>query len=209
MKTHLTFLILLMTLTIAGVSLASDKEETPDTLDIKGADQFPQRLEDAGPLSELDKNLILSAYKGQLADVKTYIEKGADVNVQDQKQRTPLIFAASAGHTPVVEYLIEAGADVDMRDKDGQSALLYASKRGFNETVALLLDKGADVNLQSAKRGVSALMLAAVWDNVELAELLLDHGANPQLTDTFGRTARLLAEKKGNKDIARMLPESP
>ena len=38
------------------------------------------------------------------------IAKGADVNAQDQKGHTPLIFAATNGHTPVVKFLVGAGA---------------------------------------------------------------------------------------------------
>ena len=52
-------------------------------------------------------------------------------------------------------------------------------------------------------------MLAAVWDNEELVQMLLKDGADPQLTDTFGRTAKLLAQKKGNTAVANLLPDSP
>ena len=209
MKITLICLIFTMSLGVVDSALASEKDETPDVLDISEAAQFPEQLDVPGPLGQLDQNLIASAYKGRLEDVSVYLKKGANINVQDQKKRTPLIFAASAGHTEVVEYLIDAGADVSMQDSDGQTALLHACKRSFNETAALLLDKGADVNVQSKKKGVTALMLAAVWDNTELAQLLLDNGANPHAKDIFGRTARLLAEKKGNTAMLRMLPESP
>ena len=210
MKTHLTYLITLLAFTAGNFVLASEQDETPDVLDTTGNIQFPEQFDDTpGPLSELDKNLVLSAYKGQLAEVKIYVKKGADVNLQDQKKRTPLIFAASAGHTPVVEYLIDAGADVSMHDSDGKTALLHACKRSFNETAALLIEHGADVNFQSTKDGMTALMIAAVWDNTELVEILLDHGADPDVTDAFGRTARLLAEMKGNTAVLGMLPDSP
>jgi ankyrin repeat protein len=210
MKMQFACLIAMLAVGFAGSVQASEKEETPDVLDTTKNIPIPEQFDDVpGPLSPLDRNLVLSAYKGQLADVKVYVEKGADVNLQDQKERTPLIFAASAGHTPVVKYLIDAGADVDKQDKDGQTALLHACKRSFNETATLLLESGADVNFQSKKRGVTALMIAAVWDNTELVQILLDHGADPQLTDTFGRTAKLLAQKKGNTAVLGMLPDSP
>ena len=50
-------------------------------------------------------------------------------------------------------------------------------------------------------------MLAAVWDNAERVQALLRQGADPQTTDRFGRTARLLAQKKGHTNIGELLPE--
>jgi ankyrin repeat protein len=44
---------------------------------------------------------------------------------------------------------------------------------------------------------------------VELVEFLLDHGTDPNLTDVFGRTARLLAQKKGNTAVVALLSDSP
>lgn len=189
---------------------ASEKGGTPDVLDDNiEVPQFPAPPETQGSLSEPDKNLILSAYKGDLATVEKLVAKGADVNLQDEKKRTPLIFAASSGHTPICEFLINKGADVNAKDSGGRTALLYASKRSFNETATVLIDKGARVNVQSKKKGITALMLAAVWNNVELVQLLLKHGADAQLTDTFGRTARMLAEKKGNTAVVDLLADTP
>jgi len=209
MKIHITYLTLLMAIGGSHSVFASESEDTPDVIDLTSIEPFPAQIDVSGPLSELEQNLILSAFKGELADVETLVNKGVDVNLQDQKKRTPLIFAASAGHTSVVEYLVGAGADVSMSDSSGQPPLLHACKGSFNETATFLLDNGADVNVQSKKRGVTALMLAAVWDNVELAQILLDHGADPQLTDSFGRTAKLLAEKKGNTAVIDLLPDPP
>ena len=189
---------------------ASGQEGTPDVLDDNiEIPPFPTRPETQGALSELDNNLIKSTYTGDLAQVEVLLAKGANVNLQDKKQRTPLIFAASNGHTETVEYLIGQGAEVNARDSGGRTALLYACKRSFNETADVLLDKGADVNVQSKKKGVTALMLAAVWDNVELVKVLLARGADPFLTDTVGRTAKLLAQKKGNADVVQLLPDPP
>lgn len=202
----LTALVLLWALSATPVALSSEPGGTPDVVDANEPYRFPGSVEMPDAVGELDRNLIRYAYAGDLAKVKALVDKGANVNVGDQNQRTPLIFAATNGHTPVVKFLITAGAIVDAKDGGGWTALLYASKRSFNDTAALLVDKGADVNTQSKKKGVTALMLAAVWDNEELAQLLLKHGADAQRTDTFGRTARVLAEKKSNAGVLEVLP---
>jgi ankyrin repeat protein len=187
----------------------SESKETPDTINVSGDIELPQAPEVPESFSQLDKAFIQSAYKGNLEEVKVLVAKGADVNLQDQKKRTPLILAAYNGHTEVVEFLIGKGADVNAGDSDRQTALLYASKRSFNETAALLLEKGADVNAQSRKKGITALMIAAVADNEELVRMLLDHGADADFKDIFGRTAKDLAGKKGNSAMVDILSDLP
>ena len=71
------------------------------------------------------------------------------------------------------------------------------------------MQNGADVNAQSKKKGITALMLAAVAGNEELVRMLLDHGADASLTDIFGRTAKILAERKGNSDMVDLLSKPP
>lgn len=209
MKSYVTPLIFLWAFSAPAFTQASGLEGTPDVIDVTEPPQFPGSFEMPGSLSEQDNNLILSTYGGDLAKVQVLVAKGANVNVQDQKKRTPLIFAATNGHTSIVEFLISRGAEINAKDSGGQTALMYAAKRSFNETAALLLEKGAEVNVQSKKKGITALMLAAVWDNVELVQMLLKHGADAHLTDTFGRTARILAQKKGNTAVVDLLRDPP
>jgi hypothetical protein len=205
---YLASLIFACTFSAPVFVQAAEPAGTPDVIDLTELPQFPESAERTD-LSEMEHNLILNAYNGDLAKVKVLVAKGANVNVQEQKKRTPLIFAATNGHTSVVEFLIGKGAEVNARDSGGQTALIYAAKRSFNETAAVLLKNGAEVNVQSKKKGITALMLAAVWDNEELVQMLLKHGADPQLTDTFGRTAKLLAEKKGNAAVVGLLSGPP
>jgi len=206
-KSCLTSLLLLGALSAAVLAQEARPGDTPDTMDITDPPVFPASIDVPEPLSEQDRNLVLGAYQGDLARVQVLVGKGANVNVRDQKKRTPLIFAATNGHTPVVGFLISKGAEVNAKDSSGQTALLYAAKRSFNQAAALLLEKGAEVNVQSKKKRVTPLMLAAVWNNVELLQMLLDKGADPGLTDIFGRTAKILAQKKGNAAIVELLTE--
>jgi len=207
--TRTILFVLLMTIAVSYSALAGEPKETPDIIDVTKVPQFPESIEVPGPLSELDKELFQSVFQGKLNEVEVLVGKGADVNATDQKGHTPLIFAATNGHTPVVKFLVGAGSQLDSTDGSGQTALMYACKRSFNETAAFLIDSGADVNVQSKKTRVTALMLAAVWNNVELTEMLLKSGADPNLTDLMGRTAKALAKAKGNSAIVELLPDPP
>jgi len=227
MKIQLMIVILLWAFSSAVTAQASEPEQTPDSIKISEVDQTPDVEQEAEPgetagsfngiklpkipdfLPPDEKALFGSAYAGDLAETQAALARGADVNIADQKKRTALMLASSKGHTAVVEYLIGEGADVNAKDGDDQTALMYASKRSFNETAAVLLKNGAEVNVQSRKKGVSPLMLAAVWDNVVLVNMLLEHGADASVTDLFGRTAEVLAQKKGNSAVVEILSGLP
>ena len=209
MKILLTAVTLLWTLTALAADETADPKQTPDVVSESEAPPVPDPAEARTPSSQLDNALLENAYKGNLADVEILVAKGAAVNLQDKKGRTPTILAASNGHTEVVEFLIAHGANVNARDGDGQTALMYAAKRSFNETAALLLKSGAEVNVQSRKKGITALILAAGWGNEELVRTLLEHGADPTITDNFGRTAKYYAEKMGGTVVASLLPDAP
>jgi len=209
MKTLIAFTTLFCAISAPVLAQTVEPKQTPDVLDDSDLSDFVRPPEAASSMSQVDEALLRSAFDGNLAQVELLIGKGAAVNLEGPKKRTPLILAASNGHNSVVEFLVSKGADVNASDSGGQTALTYACRRSFNETAAFLLEHGADVNAQSKKKGVTSLMLAAVSDNVDLVRLLLENEADPNLTDIFGRTAKLLAQKKGNTAVVELLPDPP
>jgi len=226
MKIQLLCLIIFLVLFSPVMAQESESERATDGAVASETDQTPALEQATEPdrtkapakavqlptipdyLPPNEKALFSSAYSGDLPGVMAALAKGASVNVADQKKRSALMLAASNGHNSVVEYLISEGAEINARDGDNQTALIYASKRSFNAVAAALLRSGAEVNVQSKKKGVSALMLAAVWNNVKLVNMLLQHGADANLTDIFGRTAVVLAKKKGNTAVIEILSSS-
>ncbi len=223
MKIKLTFVTLLLTFTALVMAQSPEPEQAPTAIEASEASQTPDVVPEPDPdkakvptnraklptipdyLAPNEKALFSNAYSGDLKGVQAALAKGASINIADQKKRTALMMAASNGHTAVVECLIAEGADVNASDGDNQTPLMYASKRSFNKTAAVLLKNGAEVNAQSKKEGISALMLAAIWNNVELASMFLDYGADANLTDRFGRTAEALAQKKGSSAVVAIL----
>ena len=74
----------------------------------------------------------------------------------------------------------------------GLTALLYAARDGCYDCVDELIGAGDDVNLPTPE-GVTPLMLALDNDHNDVAKLLLERGANPNLWDWWGRTALYIA----------------
>jgi ankyrin repeat protein len=74
------------------------------------------------------------------------------------------------------------------RPAGGLTPLLYGTRSGCFECVRALLAGGADAN-RPTPDGITPLMSAIDNLNFDIANLLLDKGANPHLFDWWGRTA--------------------
>ena len=82
------------------------------------------------------------------------------------------------------------GANLDLVDFRGSTALMRAANVGNPDTVRTLLELGVDVDAFDPEYERTALHLAVDYANVQCIKLLLDAGANPQLRDMDGNTAR-------------------
>lgn len=74
--------------------------------------------------------LHIAADKGHLACVHVLVQQGAQVDVMDKNQLTPMMLAASKGELEVVRYFVRIGADVTLKGDDGMTALHVAAKSG-------------------------------------------------------------------------------
>ena len=154
-------------------------------------------------MPEGDTVLMTAARTGNVAVVRALLRTGADVNAKEEwKGQTALMWAAASNNTAVVEALIEAGADVQARTKykppsvtrggglrlaerssdvtrqAGFTALMFAVRAGAMDTVKALLKSGATV-ADTLSDGASVLVVAVASTHYELADYLLDRGADP------------------------------
>ena len=97
---------------------------------------------------------------------------------------TPLLFAARHGAAASAELLVAAGAPIDDTAAVGATPLVVAAQYGLNGVAAVLLEMGADPD--AAGPGQAALHWAALRGDRELVEILLAHGANPNVRLTRG-----------------------
>jgi hypothetical protein len=97
------------------------------------------------------------------------------VNARGGRGGTPMHVAASEGHADILSVLLEHGADVDDR-RTGETPLHESSRNGKVEAGQCLLDRGADINAQN-DYDWTVLDLAAIYDGVEFARMLLERGA--------------------------------
>lgn len=132
--------------------------------------------------------LDIAITAGHVGAARALIRGGASVAVGDRY--SPVANAALERNLPLVNLLIEAGADVNAIDGWQQAPpLVIAAQYGYDEIAGRLLAANARPDGRDAD-GVTALMCAATRDDVPLAHMLLDSGADASLADRHGRTAR-------------------
>ena len=97
------------------------------------------------------KKLCEAAFEGELSEVKSWLEKGYDLESVDAHDHTPLSEAAAKGHAEVVEYLLDQGANPNACNDTGRSPLYRAAFHGHLEMVELLLQVGGDPRLRAGE----------------------------------------------------------
>src|SRR5262245_54242493 len=158
--------------------------------------------------------LMLAIKTAELPIVEMLIKAGAKVNTVEKFQnQTPLMWAVTApkNASEMTRLLLSKDANVkaralytdwsnqissepraQYRPVGGLTALLYASRDGCYDCVEALIKSGADVNVPTPE-GVTPLMVALDNDHNDVANLLLDRGANPHVADWWGRAALYIA----------------
>lgn len=106
--------------------------------------------------------LLSAACKGNSQALRSILDRGVSVNLQDRTGNTALHLAAATGRIEIVKLLLlKYEANVTLQNSKGRSALFLAVDSGKNNTeiVALLLKKGARVK-DKDKDGLSPFMLS-------------------------------------------------
>ncbi|KAL3262636.1 hypothetical protein ABHI18_002599 [Aspergillus niger] len=104
--------------------------------------------------------LHVLAYFGITTKAKRLIEKGADVNANDNALGlTPLHCAAHRGHEEMVELLLDNKANINATSNEGYTAMHLAAEQGQRRIMRLLLSRRANSRTANRK-GVTALHLA-------------------------------------------------
>eukprot|EP00588_Corethron_pennatum_P000392 CAMPEP_0194284536 /NCGR_PEP_ID=MMETSP0169-20130528/27839_1 /TAXON_ID=218684 /ORGANISM="Corethron pennatum, Strain L29A3" /LENGTH=202 /DNA_ID=CAMNT_0039030377 /DNA_START=48 /DNA_END=656 /DNA_ORIENTATION=- len=121
--------------------------------------------------------------------------------------------AASRGTGAVVEDWLRGGGSVDETDQKGNTVLIISTARCAHaeRLVEYLLKDGlgrpASINLQNIM-GMSALMVAAAYNQYPCAARLIEAGADKKLRDLKGRSALQIAQGAGATEVETMLLES-
>lgn len=144
--------------------------------------------------------------KGYAEAASILIQAGADVNITDYENRTPLHWAAIFGHLPALSLLLANGAELELKDSSGKSAMHCGAYNGHNEIVKYLIESGAEMNSYDAE-DLSPCHWAAIMNHPHTLELLLQEGATPNATNDLLEIPTPLdyAQKIGNDECCAVL----
>lgn len=145
---------------------------------------FPEFLRD-----DPRDRLATFVKNNNIVKVKRYIEElKVDTNFYLQPEGVSLLHAATAlGYTEIVRIL------VTRKDKDGK---------------AVTINSGSMYGTSTTENGITPLMDACVKDNLEIAEILVENGANVNATTEENNTALLLAGTRHYSRIVKFLLEN-
>lgn len=85
------------------------------------------------------------------------------------------------------------------------TSLYYAASFGIGHVVQALLEQGAEVNAEGGRLGATAFHAAALRGHVEIMDILLKHGADPNKLDTIKKTSLHSAALSGNIEVIKYL----
>ena len=206
------------------MGLASDNFNLVLTSAIDGdRQQLQQTNQQGGSINVVDQRgrsaVLVVTMQNNIKALQLLIELGADVDFYEEANlsgvidQTAFLYAGAHGMNEALTHLINAGAKPDIYNYYGGTALIPAAEKGHIDTVRLLLEKSnVDVNHVN-NLGWTALMEAVVLGDgginyQQIVELLLAHGADPNITDNEGVTVLDHARNRGFTPIIDILTKA-
>lgn len=154
--------------------------------------------------------ILIAAMNKQYDTVQFLIDAGADINFQDETCFNPFLWGCLNDDLTLVKIMVKAKADLTLLTRFGGVGITPAAEKGHVEIVRELLET-TDINFNHTNFvGWTPLLEAIVLNDggekqQEIVRLLLKHGANPQMTDKYGKTPLYLAREKGYQEIVDLL----
>ena len=216
----------------ADVNLISNQSITPMHMAaVSGNKEIIKLLSDAGAdLNATDregKTALIYAVEAKKAEAARYLmELGADSTAMDNENHTALDYANALGLVQLIDSM--PGENICAADVFGNTPLHQACYNGQSEIIKLMIAKGIpDLDIRNDRK-MTPLCIAAEENNLFIAELLTEAGADVNKSGEHGEplikmllskgakidernengeTALIIAAKQGNNFIVGLLLE--
>ncbi len=121
--------------------------------------------------------------------VQYLIEKGADIHTKDANDRNLLHYAASKNNIPLLRYILTLNLDIEVEECFHRTAFFLAVEKQNMAIMDILYQHGANINNGRDSFGNPPLTHAIFKQKNEVAEKLLEMGADITKTNTSGLNA--------------------
>jgi len=138
--------------------------------------------------------LHCASREGHLKIMTLLIKYGADVNSKNRYSTLYPIFEILASVKienpfPLVKLLIDNGADIEVTDSFGNTVLHYAIEKESMELIELFISLGCNINYSARHDKDTPLHYAYFQKNKKIIDYLLEHGADREALNIYGKTA--------------------
>jgi len=151
------------------------------------------------PLDYKNKNeeplltsLILSNINNKEECIKQIVERGCNVNAKDKNGNIPLYYAMSKLNTNITQLLIKHGANVNIKNYNMESllfSLIKSNISGLGNFFEILFENGCNID-EADIYGNTPLIQAVKNNNLKYVRLLVNNGANKNIKNNYGNTAK-------------------
>lgn len=194
----------------ADVNLISNQSITPlHMAAVSGNKEIVKLLTDAGAdLNATDKEgktpLIYAVEAKKAECARFFVESGADTTIMDNQNHTALDYANALGMVQLIESIAKDNSG--NADAFGNTPLHQACHNGQGEVVKTMLAKGEmDINARNDDKE-TPLFLAVAENNILIAELLLEAGADANIPGGRGSNSPLhIAAANENEHLVKSL----
>ena len=137
----------------------------------------------------------------------TISDRPVDSEGPSRPKWSPLHYATQHGFHRVAEWLIISCAeDVNLSGNfNGWTPLHLASWFEHPKVARVLLEHGAEVNPKTGGSENPLRLLSGRSGNLEIAQLLLEYGADPSVRSSSGRDSLYMALENGQPGLAQLL----
>lgn len=188
---------------------------------VGGAFNLASRISSVFSGEDKEKLLFEACQNGDLAAATELVHSGANVNVNNALDGTPLHKASSGGSAEIVRLLLKAGASTEAEDYHERTPLHKAASAGKAESMRALLQAGAGTQVKDVDKnehtkdlnpfmkrqrwGQTPLHMAAENGDAECVTLLLEAGADKEAKNDVGFTPLFEAALSGSEQCVRVL----
>ncbi|XP_037549233.1 histone-lysine N-methyltransferase EHMT2 [Nematolebias whitei] len=134
--------------------------------------------------------IIWAAEHKHVEVIKTLLNRGADVTINDKELNVCLHWAAYAGNVDIAEMVLNSGCSLSSVNVHGDTPLHIAAREGFLDCVTLFLSRGADIDIVN-REGDTPLTLARA-DTPVWVSLQINRKLRRGITNRLIRTERII-----------------
>lgn len=145
------------------------------------------------------------ARKGKVNIAKRLIDKFANVNIENNRGELPIHLASFKGDLEMIKLLIESGSMLNKKSNDDRLPLHYAIAGGrVNAIDFLVKQSNYHYNVRDT-HGNTLLHHASKTSNVEMIDLLLKEGLDPNALNDHFETPLFNAVRFGTRETVHKL----